>query len=81
MTFIFYYRKIVAALKNMNSALKLNCLNLHIYFHTLDDIKLDILQSAFLPLTCSTPRRYSRCLRFSRYCMKPRNVYPVSGTS
>ena len=36
--FIFHQRIRVVALKNVNSALKLDFVNSHIYCHTLDDI-------------------------------------------
>ena len=54
----------------------INFINSHIYFHTSDDIKIDLLPSAKIlhlyPLHISLPRRYSRNSRCFRYCMKPR---------
>ena len=47
MTFIFNQWIIVAALKNMNSALYLDFINSHIYFRTLDVIK-NLLSTPFM---------------------------------
>ena len=43
MTFIFHQRIILVALKNMNNALKLDFINSHIYFHTLDESNVSIV--------------------------------------
>ena len=53
------------------SALELGFINSHIYFHTLVDIKNWPSAICIPSPSCSTPRRYSRNLKWSRHCMKP----------
>ena len=67
---MFYQRIMVVALEN--SALELDSINPLIYNYTHRTSKIDLLQYAFLPLLFSTPGKYSRNFRCSRYCMKPR---------
>ena len=62
-TFMFYQIIMVVALET--SALELDFINSHIYFYTKMTTKFDLLQFDFLPLSFSTPRKYSRNLMCS----------------